>query len=165
MRRRLIPLISWAIALIGAISPISAAPTRNRDLTGYDRAVADYIHSSQPFVVTRDLQSFLWMHWTQHRRAYIVVRSVTAEGKDMVNMTKQLFIEPNKAGSWGIHGEIQSEVTPLRWMPASQRKPPHTVTQQFDAISVEKAGGDQHLVLKDRAGNIVDTIANAAAYF
>ena len=80
-------------------------------------------------------------------------------------MTKRLFIEPAKDGSWCVHGEVQSEVAPLQWMPASQRKPPQPVTRQFEAVSVEKAGGDQHLVLKDKAGNVVDTIANATAYF
>jgi hypothetical protein len=164
MPDRLIFLFS-TIAMAGAIFPIIAAPTRQRDLTGYDKAVADYTNSSQPFVVTRDLQDFVWIHWKQHRRAYVVVRSLTAEGKEMVNMTKRLFIEPGKDGSWCVHGEVQSEVAPLRWMPASQRKTPQAVTRQFEAVSIEKAGGDQHLVLKDKSGNVVDTIANATAYF
>ena len=142
-----------------------ASATPQRDLTGYDKAVADYIHSSQPFVVTRDLQHFVWIHWTQHRRAYVMVRSSTAEGQEMINMTKLLFIEPRRDGSWCIHGEIQSEVSPLRWMPASQKKTPKAVTRQYEAVSVEKVGGDQHLVLKDKTGSAVDTIANATAYF
>jgi hypothetical protein len=158
-------LVSVSIAVIGAISSINAASTGQRDPTGYDKAVADYIHSSQPFVVTRDLQDFVWIHWTRHRRAYVVVRSVTAEGQQMINMTKRLFIEPARDGSWCVHGEIMSEVVPLRWMPASQKQPPQSVTRQFEAVSVEKVGGDRHLVLKDKTGNVVDTIANATAYF
>jgi hypothetical protein len=152
------------VAFLG-LAVTSGGSARQRDLTGYEKAVADFIHSAAPAVVLRDLQDFVWTHWKQRRRGYVLIRSVTAEGQEMVNMTKQLFIESLKDGSWCVHGEIQAAVAPLRWMPASQRKPPKSVVRHFEAVSVEKVGGDQHLVLKDKNGNVVDTIANATAYF
>ena len=76
----------------------------------------------------------------------------------MVNMTKQLFIEPLRNGSWCVHGEVEAAISPLKWAPASQRKPARHVTAQFEAVSVEWTGADRHLVLKDKTGKVVDSL-------
>src|ERR1700722_6225111 len=143
-RRALLTSAHSALVAFVGVAIISGSPARKRDLTGYEKAVADFINSAAPAVVLRDLQDFVWTHWTQRRRGYVLVRSVTADGQEMVNMTKQLFIEALKDGFLCVHGEIQAEVAPLKWMPASRRKPPKSVVRQFEAVSVEKVGGDQH---------------------
>jgi hypothetical protein len=154
----------WIVVIVFVASTVVGASTRQRDLTGYDKAVADFLHDPSG-VVNPALQEFVWLHWKQRRSGYVLVRSRTAEGKEIVNMIKRLYIEPSKDGTWCVHGDIESEVSPLRWLPTSQRKPPTRVTRHFEAISVERVGSDQHVVLKDRAGNVVDSLAKSDAYF
>src|ERR1051326_2350133 len=83
--------------------------TPQRDLSGYDKAVADYAHSYQIAAVQADLENFILTHWRQRRRGFVLVRLVTPQGKDLLNITEQLFIEPLKSGSWCIRGAVQIE--------------------------------------------------------
>lgn len=155
---------AFGAAFFFAAAVVVGGATHQRDLTGYDKAVADFIHDP-PGVVNPSLQDFVWLHWKQHRRGYVLIRYRTAEGKDIVNAIKQLFIEPLKDGTWTVRGDIEGETEPLRWAPASQRKPPSRFTRNFEAVSVERVGADQHVILKDKAGNVVDSLAQANAYF
>jgi hypothetical protein len=133
------------------------AATVRRDLTGYDKAVADYAHSFQPSYVGADLANFIWTHWKQRRRGYVLVRLVTPQGKELLDITEQLFIEPSKNGSWCIHGVTEIDITELRWVPASQEKPPRHVKTEFEGVSLEWGGTYRHLILKDKAGKEIDS--------
>jgi hypothetical protein len=94
---------------------VDAAGPPHRDLAGYDKVGVDYTHSQEPVVLDRGLRNFVYDHWKQRRRAFILIRSLTAEGRDMVDMTKQLFIEPGKDRSWCVHGAVEAAVSELRW--------------------------------------------------
>jgi hypothetical protein len=147
------------MVLFGLVASVrvAGAPTPRRDLSGYDKAVADYTHSFQPSFVQGDLENFVWTHWKQRRRGFVLVKLVTPQGKDMANITEELFIEPANKDSWCIHGSVQIELTELRWAPASQRKPARHVTAQFEGASLEWGGTYRHLILKDKMGNVIDS--------
>jgi hypothetical protein len=79
------------------------------------------------------------------------------EGRDQEDITKQLFIEPGRDGSWCVHGTVEAAISELRWVPASQKKPARHVAVQYEAVSVERASAERPLVLKDKTGKVVDS--------
>jgi|GEM_PF-3185959 len=138
----------------------SVAATSQRNLAGYDKLGFDYTKSTEPANLDRQLQNFILTHWKQHRRAFVVVRIITMAGKDLADITKQIFVEPDRNGSWCIRGAVDAEVSPLRWVPASQRKPPKHVRAQFEAVSVDWIFDHDRklLALKDSSGKVVDVL-------
>jgi hypothetical protein len=149
--------IGWA-AVLGLMIPAAVSTAAlERDLSGYDKLAFDYTTSTAPALLDRQLQNFIYTHWKQRRRAFALVKIITLDGKNRVDIVKQLFVEPARNGSWCIRGMMEASLSELRWVPASQRKPPRQMAAQFEAVSAEWAGGDRHLVLKDKTGKMVDS--------
>jgi hypothetical protein len=153
--------IGLAILLGLAVSATDGvAATSQRNVTGYDKLGFDYTKSTEPANLDRQLQKFIYAHWQQHRRAFVVIRIIALADPHRADITKLLFVEPAKDGSWCVRGEVEADVSPLRWVPASQRTPPKHVTTQFEAVSVDWVfeHDRKSLVLKDRSGKAVDTL-------
>ncbi len=150
-------IVCASLVVLFLLPTRSGSLASQRNLAGYDKAVADYTHSFQLSFVEADLTNFIWTHWQQRRRGFVLVRLATPQGRESLDITERLFIEPLRNGSWCIHGLTEIEITELRWAPASQRKPPRDVKTEFEGISLEWGGTYRHLILKDKDGKEIDS--------
>ena len=141
------------VAIIALIVPASVA----RDLSAYDK-LGPLVSSKGPYVrdIEDKVQNFVWQHWKQHRRGYLVFTVHTLEGEPT---TSHLFIEPARDGSWHVRGILYSMYSDRRFVDDPLKKPDRHVTTRFDAVSVEWVSDrGRYMVLKDKAGKVVDSL-------
>jgi|ERR1700693_2068474 len=150
MTRSAVVIITTTAAFLAAGS-LTEAATHARDLTGYEKAVADYTHSFQPSYVEYDAQNFVWIHWKQRRPAFLYVRLFTILDETKADITTRLYIDPLRNGSCRVRELIEADVSELRWKPASQAKPAKHVSLQFEGAALEWGRG-RYLILKDSGG-------------
>ena len=124
---------------------IPAAVAQGRDLKAYEDGGMYRTPIGQREVTgASDLRRFIWRHWTQKRRGYVLVLT---QGKD-AGSTSYVFIEPSSSGWHIAWRSVPYSVLPHapRWSPRDLR----------DIVAVEPR--HEKLTLRDAKGGVVTTL-------
>ena len=154
---RFTALSGWFISFGVCTATIAAPLASQQDLRAYGRLAVDY--SKTPYILDseRQVQNFVWRHWNQRRRGYVVFTIRTLEG-DVA--TTHLFIEPAKQGYWHVRGIVYGFYSD-RFLRNNVPKRPdtHAVTK-FEAVSVDWVFDHDRkfLALKGRSGKVIDPL-------
>jgi hypothetical protein len=151
-------------------------PEPQRELNGYEIA-GPYILAHETatlediLVMRASARDFLWRHWRGHRRGVLTTVSFTTEGLPIRTTD---FVEPDEHGKWKIVSETQRSVLGTKTNSPDSAKQVETSTAYSverveplpDGTASDKPIPDNksrdpmsyRLVLKDRAGKIVDEL-------
>jgi len=135
-------LLLAAAGCATAGEPIPAAVTQDRDLKAYeDGGVYRTPIGQREVTGAADLRRFIWTHWTQKRRGYVLV---VQQGKD-AGATSYVFIEPSSSG-W----HIAWRSVPYSALPHAPRWSPQDLR---DIVAVEQH--HDKLTFRDAEGEVV----------
>ena len=80
---------------------------QGRDLTIYDQEVSQCCWRLDSTVKAR---AFLWQHWREKRRTYLIVTFIGLDSVDKAH----IFVEPDEHGEWHVIWRRESIIPPRR---------------------------------------------------
>jgi hypothetical protein len=143
-------------ARVAAIGLLVACASAAADLRGYDKLGPLDLGFGGHRECKR-VESFVYSHWQQRKRGYVVFTIHTIEGEPT---TEELYVEPGPSARWRVRGHSHSIYSDLRMVDDPQKQPDRHVTRDFDAVALEwmRDRGVKYLALKDASGKIVDSL-------
>jgi hypothetical protein len=94
---------------------ILALSAKHRDLTNYDVSppcvLGSIPDSPEVTELTTKCREFVWMHWHEHRRGFIVVTTFGKEGSRSA-LDRKYYIEPDESGRWVINARQRLRNSP-----------------------------------------------------
>lgn len=147
-------------------SPTKETPTADRNLSAYE--FGGHLGCKTPFLresprcqsSLRKARGFIWKHWSEKKRGYLVVTITSPDASSDVHM----FIEPDDAGSWRVVWRWENIYCASCPRPHSSG----TIYQSADMRSIEQKPatetdidwpvGTRYLVFLDTYGNEVERL-------
>ena len=148
--------IAFGFAAVASLL-LASATHAQEELSGYEKLGPIEQKPWESPVAVEQVRKFVWDHWNQKRRGYVVFTFHTKEGEPT---TRYLFIEPSAIGTWHIRGRIESTRTDRRMANDPQKQPDTQELKVFEAVRVVRvgAGARSYLVLKEASGKVVDSL-------
>jgi hypothetical protein len=130
--------------------------TDQRNLNDYDKISFDIPVSESPYSAVAKARSFIWEHWQQHRKGYVILKLRNKHGE---LTTSQTYIEPNENGEWRVVIHTKSELRDRRLLNDPKRTGKILYqTRSFEAYEVEQVkikNKDYFLRYKDKNGKVL----------
>jgi hypothetical protein len=98
--------------------------------------------------IERRVKDFIWQHWKEKRRGFVIVTFHSIEGEPS---TSFMFIEPDAKGRWHVDTKIERKL--FDW----NIRQPRRQTNGYTAYSVKRVPGDEsrliyQLIFMDERG-------------
>ena len=147
-------------------SPTKETPTADRDLSAY--AFGGHLGCKTPLIresrrcqsSLRNARDFIWHHWRDKKRGYLVVTITSPDAASDVHM----FMEPDDAGAWRVVWRWEN----LYCASCPRPHRPGTIYQSPEMRSIEQKRatetdtdwpvGTRYLVFLDTYGNEVERL-------